>query len=213
MQPSAPRDQDPVQFWSLRRVLIITAQQVQIAGGTHRPEELVLVALRGGEVRARGLFRGAAVVRWIADTEWNRLKIEIKTNPTLVLLTPVVRKLPGRPGTLPAVTNVELESHEVQTWLTRLRPTLCAPRAAPAELLTRLPSRPLLTAEVKRRKELGNIPARITQFSRELESFMLGRSNTDPRVRPMKARSIENRLRDWELFRIKKRPHHRTKSS
>jgi hypothetical protein len=191
----------------------MTAQQVQIASGPHRSEELVLAALRSGEVRARGLFQGETAVRWIAPTGWNRLKIEIETNPILGLLTPVIRRFPGGPGASPAVTDVDLESQGVQAWLTRLRPMPCAPKAAPAKLLTRLPPRPLLTAEVKRRKELGNIPAQITPFSRELESFMLSCSKTDPRVRPMKARSIENRLRDWKLFPIKKRPYHRTKSS
>jgi hypothetical protein len=209
MLPSGPRDQDPVQFWSLSRVLILTAQQVQIAGGTHQSEELVLAALRRGEVRARGLFHGDTAVRWVAPTEWNRLKIEIETNPILLLLIAVVRRLPGGPAAPPAVTNVELESRGVQAWLTRLRPTLRAPKAAPAKLLTRLPPRPLLSAEVKCRKELGNIPATITELSRELESFMLSRSKTNPRVRPMKARSIENRLRDWKLFPNK----NRTKSS
>jgi hypothetical protein len=201
MPPSALRDQDPVQFWSLWRVLITTAQQVQIAGATRRPEKLVLAALRNGEVRARGLFDGDEVARWIEPAEWDRFTIKIETDLILPSLTPVIRRLRDGRGAPPAVTNVELESHGVQTWLTRVRSTLCPPKAAPAKHLPRLSAKTLITAEVKRRRELGNIPPTITQFSRELEKSMLSLSKADPRVRPIKARSIENRLRDWKLWR------------
>jgi hypothetical protein len=213
MQPSALRDQEPVQFCSLRRVLIKTAQQVQIAGGTHRPEKLVLDALRSGQVRARGLFHGDVVARWIEPAEWKRFTIEIETDPILVSLTPVVRSSLGGRGAPPAVTNVDLESHGVETWLTRVRPTLCAPKAAPAKRLPRLSAKTLITAEVKRRTELGNVPATITLFSRELAEFMLSRKKAGDRVCPLMARTIENRLRDWKLFPIKKRPQHPTRSS
>ena len=56
-----------------------------------------------------------------------------------------------------------------------------------------------IEAEVKRRAAAGDVPESITDFSRELASKMAG----VPGVRPLKPRTIENRLRDWRLWPIK----------
>jgi hypothetical protein len=61
------------------------------------------------------------------------------------------------------------------------------------------PGKRWLEAEVKRREAAGDVPKSISDFSRELASKMAG----VPGVRPLKARTIENRLRDWELWPVK----------
>ena len=60
-----------------------------------------------------------------------------------------------------------------------------------------------IAAEVKRMKEAGDIPdgIGITEFSRELARRMKKAAATSD-LRPIKARSIENRLRAWGLWPI-----------
>jgi hypothetical protein len=124
---STPCDPSPVQIWALRIVLIRTEQQAHLAGGTHSSIDLLLDALRRGEVRARG-----PDMRWITPTEWNDLTIEMKPNAILGLHTPFVRRLDARRADPPAMTQVGLDAGQVRAWLARLRPTLSAPKPPPA---------------------------------------------------------------------------------
>jgi hypothetical protein len=57
-----------------------------------------------------------------------------------------------------------------------------------------------ITAEVKRREAAGDIPNGITEFSEELQSALAKVAITNKRLRVLKARTIENRLREWELW-------------
>jgi len=61
-----------------------------------------------------------------------------------------------------------------------------------------------ITAEVKRMKEAKEIPSDIgiTDLSRELERRMRREAARNDSVRAIKARSIENGLRDWGLWPI-----------
>jgi hypothetical protein len=61
-----------------------------------------------------------------------------------------------------------------------------------------------ITAEVKRMKKAGEIPdgIGITKFSQELAKRMEKAAATDRSIRPIKARSIENGLREWGLWPI-----------
>jgi hypothetical protein len=61
------------------------------------------------------------------------------------------------------------------------------------------PGKRWLEAEVKRREAAGDVPKSISDFSRELASKMAG----VPGLSPLKARTIENRLRDWGLWPVK----------
>ena len=49
-------------------------------------------------------------------------------------------------------------------------------------------------------KEANEIPTKITDFARELESRMRKAAARDKSLRPIKLRSIKNRLRDWGLW-------------
>lgn len=209
---SAPRHPSPIQIWALRRVLITTEQQAQLAGGGHNSIELVVRALRRGEIRGRGLCRGEQTTRWIEPNEWNDLRIEIEPHPIFELHgppRPVVRRLDDGPKEPPAMTQVGLDAGQVQAWLTRVRPTLKEPNRPMAKPwatkpapVKRLSSKKWLTAEIKRMGAAGEIPPTITEFSRELRLRMLDASKTDDRVSPLKTRTIENRLRDWKLWPV-----------
>jgi hypothetical protein len=201
-------------MWALRRVLIHTEQQVQRTGGRHDSIELVHTALRSGEIRGHGLCRGEQAMRWIAPAEWNRLRIEIEPNLIFELHgppSPVVRRLDDGPKDPPAMTQVCLDAGQVQAWLIRIQPTLNAPKQCTAKPLPtkpapgkRLPSKEWIMGEVERMRARGEkIPSTITEFSRELRRRMLAASKIDDRVRPLKTRTIENRLRDWELCPVK----------
>jgi hypothetical protein len=56
-----------------------------------------------------------------------------------------------------------------------------------------------IRAYVERRRAIGDIPNTITQFSREIASAM---RDDDDCERSLKCRSIENRLRDWDLWPV-----------
>jgi hypothetical protein len=196
----------------LRIVLIRTGQQVQLFGGRYNSIELVHTALCSGEIRGRGLCRGEQATRWIAPAEWNRLRIEIEPDPIFELQgpSPVVRRLDDGPKDPPAMMQVCLDAGQVQAWLIRVRPVLNAPKPSTAKPLPttaapgkRLPSKQWIMGEVERMRAAGEkIPSTITEFSCELRRRMLDASKTDDRVRPLKTRTIENRLRDWELWPV-----------
>ena len=61
-----------------------------------------------------------------------------------------------------------------------------------------------ITAEVKRMKEVGKIPdgIGITEFSHDLAQRMKEAAATNRSIRAIKARSIENGLREWGLWPI-----------
>ena len=59
-----------------------------------------------------------------------------------------------------------------------------------------------IAAEAKRMKAAGEIPHRIRSFARELESRMRKAAASDKSLRPIKAKSIENGLREWGLWPI-----------
>ena len=211
----APRHPGPVQLWALRRVFIVTEQQVHLAGGRHDLIELVTAALRSGEIRARGLCDGEQAIRWITPAEWKDLRIENEPSPLFEVLgppNPVVRRLDATPGSgdPPAITQVCLDAGQVQAWLTRVRPTLKKPNrpmakpwaTAPAPV-KRLSSKVVLEREVDRVRAAGEIFPTITELSRTLRQRLLDLNKRDKRVFPLKTRSIENRLRDYTLWPIK----------
>ena len=58
-----------------------------------------------------------------------------------------------------------------------------------------------IAAEARRMKASGEIPGhRITSFARELESRMSKAAASNQTLRPIKWRSIKNRLPDWGLW-------------
>jgi hypothetical protein len=61
-----------------------------------------------------------------------------------------------------------------------------------------------MAVEAKRMKDANEIPSkiRISEFARELEQRMARAAASDKSVRPIKAKSIENMLRDWGLWPI-----------
>ena len=61
-----------------------------------------------------------------------------------------------------------------------------------------------ITTEVKRMKEAGKIPdgIGITEFSHNLAQRMKEAAATNRSIRAIKARSIENGLREWGLWPI-----------
>ena len=69
----------------------------------------------------------------------------------------------------------------------------------------RLSSKVVLKREVNRMRAAGEIPATITELSRKLRQRLLDLSTTH-NVKPLKRRSIENRLRDWELWPSERPP-------
>jgi hypothetical protein len=200
----APHNSHPVQVWALMRVLWLTEQRLQLSGRSGRSKELVLSALRKGEIRARGLCEGEATTRWIKPFEWKRLTIAIESNEILQLNTPIVRKAAHRGGP-PAITQVALDAEQVKRWLPNV-PNTALPIEKPIAVergTPRLSTKKLLADEHEYRKEQGVIPDTITPYSRQLAEWILKLSKTDKRVRPSKPRSIENRLREWGMWPIK----------
>jgi hypothetical protein len=79
-----------------------------------------------------------------------------------------------------------------------------------AHLLALLPEEPRapevhgagawIAAEARRMKAAGEIPDRITPFARELESRMDKAAASGKSLRPIKWRSIKNKLPEWGLW-------------
>jgi hypothetical protein len=113
----------PGRLISLRNVVLRIEQEAKLAGSPHSAIELVLRALRCGEIHAVGVYAGDQTSRSIGPADWEGLIIEIAPQRIFEVNGPptlVVRRL-GAPGGSPEVTHVRLDALDVTAWRTRLR--------------------------------------------------------------------------------------------
>jgi hypothetical protein len=128
----------PGRLSSLRNVVLRIEQEAKLAGSPHSAIELVLCALRCGEIHALGVYAGERARRSVAPAEWNALTIEIAPQQIFEVNGPptlVVRRRNGAPGDPPAVLNVHLDAQEVRAWQSRLRQEWNEPQPPPAPII------------------------------------------------------------------------------
>jgi hypothetical protein len=108
----------PGRLISLRNVVLRIEQEAKLAGSPHSAIELVLRALRCGEIHAVGVYAGDQTSRSIGPADWEGLIIEIAPQRIFEVNGPptlVVRRL-GAPGGSPEVTHVRLDALDVTAW-------------------------------------------------------------------------------------------------
>jgi hypothetical protein len=95
------------------------------------------------------------------------------------------------------VNNLKIETEPL---LRALSPQRQIPADENGGPVRKLPNKLWITGYVERRRTDGDLPKNITEFSRQIERNMCGADDCD---RPLKVRTIENRLRDWKLWPVR----------
>jgi hypothetical protein len=132
------------------------------------------------EVDARSIEGGtnlyAGAINWV-DPDYDERTGEVLRPSVLYLTTLALKAIEG-------IACIEM-----------LLPTDSADHATPS-------ADAWIQIEVGRRKAKGDVPGKITEFSKELAEALANAAVTNKSLRVLKPRTIENRLRDWQLWPI-----------